>query len=98
SRNRDALSLAAGKFVRELVHIGVAQSDLSEHGGDALPKRCTIGADERRKRFGDNAGNRLPRIKRSIRILKHHLEIAASTAKLVGRQPIEIATHKFDRA
>ena len=35
ARDRDALALAAGEFVRVLVHVGVAQADLLQHRGDA---------------------------------------------------------------
>ncbi len=92
--DRDTLPLPSGEFVREFVHVRVAQPDLSQHRGDPLAQAGAIHPPQRRERFGDDARNRLPRIQRSIRILKHHLDIPPGAAKLVCGHPMQITAQQ----
>ena len=62
ARNRDALALAPGEFVRVFFHVGVAQADLLQHGGDAAVLFGAIDLAEGGERFGNDARHRLARI------------------------------------
>ena len=97
TRDRDALALAAGEFMRELVHVGVAQPDLPQHAGNALTQRGAIHASERGQRLRDDTRNGLSRVQRAIGILKHHLEITPGAAQLVSRHPVQVTAHQRHR-
>ena len=87
ARDRDALALAAGEFVRVLVHVGVAQARPAA-APSATRSRCVGAVDvaQRGQRLGDDARDGLARIERAVGVLEHHLEIAPRAAQLVARQ------------
>ena len=97
-RDGDALALAAGEFVREFFHVGIAQADLLQHRGDPAALLGAVDTTERGQRFGDNARNRLARIERTLGILEHHLEIAPGVAQFSGGQPMQVAPEQSHRA
>ncbi|MPN36896.1 hypothetical protein SDC9_184408 [bioreactor metagenome] len=91
ARNRNALALAAGKFVRKLVGIAAAKANLGEHFGGAFLHLGAAGTLQCGHGFGDDAFNRLARIERGIWVLEHHLEVAPRLAQLGGVEPMQIA-------
>ena len=101
-RNGDALALATGKLVRVLVEIGAAQAHRCQRFGRSVALRLATAAlgrvGQRFQRFGHDARDRLARIERTVRILKHHLDVAPGGTQLIAWQPVQVAAQQFDTA
>jgi hypothetical protein len=51
---------------------------------------------QRRQRLGNDLADALARIERSVRILEHHLEVAARAAQRRRRQRVQVAAEQDD--
>ena len=86
----DALSLAAGEFVRVLVERVGAQAHGFEHGGGALALLDAAGAFQRGGRLGHGAPDAPARVERAVGVLEHHLEVAPRRAQIARRQRVQV--------
>jgi hypothetical protein len=74
ARNGDALALAARQLVRVAEAKAAAQADLVQR---ALDARLGVGQAVDGQRLGQDAVDRLPRVQAAVRVLEHHLHLAA---------------------
>src|SRR5882724_10528863 len=98
-RNPDALTLAAGKFVRVPRHVAGLQADGLEQVGDALLE-LTAGLCQpvNDQRFADDVADAHARVERGIGILKDDLDIAAKRAKFFAAERADVLAVKVDLA
>ena len=88
--NGDALTLAAGKLMRVLIHVLRAEPHALHELGHSI---LTTAAGERLalpQRLGQGGEDTEARVKRSIGVLEHHLEIQTAAAHLARRQGCEV--------
>ena len=90
ARNGNALALAARKLMRVLVRILRAQAYLLQHLDGAVALLGTAAVALSLQWLADDAFHRLARVQRSIRVLKHHLEILARAAQSVGWHAVQV--------
>ena len=72
--DRDALTLAAGKFVRIFVPVGGVEADKAQQFVRLFSNVGTaLDEPERPDRLGDDGGRALARVEAGVGILEHHL-------------------------
>ena len=96
--NRNALALAARKFVWVLAQVVGAQAHLRQHLGRLLALLRACGLALRLQRLGHDALHRLARVQGPVRVLEHHLKIAPRLAQLFGGQLVQVAAQQLHRA
>ena len=79
------------------VFVGIrgAQADRVERISDALPG---LGRGHTEQRLGDDAADALARVERAVRVLEHHLEIAARSPQRRRRQCVQVTPQQPDVA
>ena len=80
--NADALSLAAGEFMRVAVAAGAGQADDLQQFDDAIGALFSRNAAGDIERLGDAVVDAHARIERTIGILKHELQAAADVREM----------------
>ena len=96
--DRDALALAAREFVRVLAQVVVAQPHRGDGVGRPLAALLARGVALRGQRLGDDALDGLARVERTVRVLEHHLDVAARLAQFLARQLMQVAPQQLDTA
>ena len=76
-----ALLLAAGEFVRVARQELRAEPDIVEQGGHAVAQRAAGQAAHEAERLGHGRGDGAARVQRGVRVLEHHLDLAAQVAQ-----------------
>ena len=98
ARNRDALALAAGKFVRIFFHRARQQTNFGHERRDT---RTQFGARDffvGEDRFRERIENSHPRVERCVGILKDHLKIRACASQFARFKAIQVSTLENDVA
>ena len=98
ARDRDALTLTAGKFVREQIRRAIGQPD---HVEETQHPRAHLGAGQLlvcRERLGDDRADPHARVQRSIRVLKYRLDRFAVMPPAGGVEFVQIAPFEPHRA
>ncbi len=94
-----ALALAAGKFVRVARgELGVEAHQLQQFAHPFMDGSLAVAQFVHPDRLGDDVANAHAWIERRIRILEHHLDLAAHLANVAGRHVLEVHAVKDDIA
>ena len=96
--NADALALPAGKLVRIIVHLRLAQADALEQCGDALLHLAAARGAVHAHRLGDDVAGRHARIERGERVLEDDLHLPAVGPQLGLAQMRDVAAVDPDAA
>ena len=98
ARDADALALAAGKLMRIVVHLRLAQADAVEQFGDALLHVLAARGVVHAHRLGHDVAGRHARIERGERVLKDDLHLPAVGPQLGLAQMRDVAAVDLDAA
>ena len=99
ARHRDALALAAGKFMGKAKTQLRIEADVAQGLNHALVALAIghVGLMDL-EAFLDDVGDRHARRQRSVGILEHDLHVAAERAHFLEIQALQIAAHEGDQA
>ena len=98
TRNADALSLSAGKFVRITVGIFGIKADLLQQIGDSFFLICFSSYSVNFQWFGNDRPNGHSRIQARVWVLKYDLHLAPQTTHFLRRQTYDLFPFKNDVA
>jgi hypothetical protein len=97
TRNADALTLAARKFMRVFGRRTTIKSNQVEQFKYSGPPFCLVADAMNFERFGNDCCHVHPWIKRGKRVLKHDLNIASAAPKRRTSEPNQIFTIEQNR-
>jgi hypothetical protein len=98
ARDADALALAAGELMREILHLVRPQANLPEQLGDARLFCLAAGKPVHAERLADDVARGHARIERGERVLEHDLHRAAHRAHVGLAQRRDIGAVELDAA
>ena len=96
ARDRDALALAAGEFVRIAEAARRVDADLVERGDDHFVARRLVADAVRDQPLLDDLVDRQPRAQRAVRILEHDLHLPPDRLQVLAAQVLDLGAVEVD--